>query len=98
MFDFTSAKIYGFLKKFMPHTEAIITEIVAAYDARDAQPVSFFAHKLKSSARTVGANGIADVCEALEIVGRDSDWIAIDELNQELAPAMQRVKDFIDTQ
>jgi len=46
----------------------------------------------------VGANGIADVCEALENVGRDSDWIAIDELNQELAPAMQRVKDFIDTQ
>ncbi len=61
MFGSTSAKIRGFLKKFMPHAEANITDIVAAFDVRDAQRVSFFAHKIKSSAHTVGANGIADV-------------------------------------
>ncbi len=83
------------LRKFIVQTEVIIAGFDTAYGQRDAAQVSFQAHKLKSSARTVGANSLADICLALELAGRDADWTGIDSLFPDLRPAMERVKGYV---
>jgi len=95
VFGDDTAKHHNILKKFAPQAEGIVAEINTACAARDAEQVAFHAHKLKSSARTVGANPMADLCLALEMAGRDGDWPTIDTLSPELTPAMERVSTFI---
>ncbi len=95
MFGNDTTRHLDMLRKFIPQAEAIIAEMNTACGARDAEQVSFLAHKLKTSARTVGADSLADLCLDLEIAGRDADWSAIDARCPELAPAMDRVREFI---
>ncbi len=93
---FTDAAAHlDILRKFIAQTEDIIAEFDTAYGQRDAAQVTFHAHKLKSSARTVGADSLADLCLALELAGRDADWTGIDSLFPDLRPAMERVKDYV---
>jgi CheY-like chemotaxis protein len=84
------------LQKFAIQTTKIVEECEAAYGQRDADKVSFQTHKLKSSARTVGADHLADLCFALELAGKKADWGEIDRLFPALIPAMERVRDHID--
>ena len=86
----------GIMQKFAVQAEEIVEVLEAAYGQRDAEKVSFHTHKLKSSARTVGADDLADICFALEVAGRNTDWSEIDSLFVGLRPAMKRVKDYID--
>jgi CheY-like chemotaxis protein/HPt (histidine-containing phosphotransfer) domain-containing protein len=86
----------GLLRKFARQAEAIVGEFEAACGARDAEQVRFQAHKLKSSARTVGANELADVCYTLEQAGRDSDWERIDAEGGRMRAQMQRVKAWVE--
>lgn len=43
-----------------------------------AEEVGRLAHKLKSSARTMGANELGDLCESLEKAGKSGDRAGID--------------------
>ena len=83
------------LQKFATHTERIVEDFEMACRQRDAEKVSFHTHKLKSSARTVGADNLADICFALEVAGRNENWGEIDDLFGLMRPAMERVKDHI---
>ena len=98
MFGIDRAKHLGYLNKFIPHAQAILADLDEACAARDAKQVSFFAHKLKSSARTIGANDMADMCEALESAGRNDDWSGMAGIYPALSPALMRLKDFVDGQ
>jgi two-component system sensor histidine kinase/response regulator len=98
MFGNDSARHVTMLNRFIPHAETILGQVDAAFAARDAEQVSFFAHKLKSSAATVGACVISELCLALEIAGRNGDWADIDGLYPKLSPEMKRVKDFVEAQ
>jgi len=93
MFGDDSAKQLNILRKFIPQAEGIITEITEACGTRDAEQVSFFAHKLKSPARMVGADALADLCLDLEIASRETDWPTIDSLCTKLVPAIDLVRD-----
>lgn len=95
MFGDDTARHSDILRKFVPQAEAIITEINTAFKVRDAEQISFYSHKLKSSARTVGADVLADLCLNLELAGGEADWSVIDNLCPELASAMNLVKEFI---
>ena len=53
------------------------------------------AHKLKSSARSVGANDLADLCQTLETAGKAEDWNEIDKVAARLAGTIQEVTDYI---
>ncbi len=86
---------HNILRKFVDQTDAIITDLELATSQRDIEQVTFHAHKMKSSARTVGANELADLCEASEAAGKKGDWTTIDKLSIQLRPAMDRVKDCI---
>ena len=58
----------------MAPATANVEEIEAAFKRRDAPATGAAAHKLKSSSRAVGANALADLCEALEQAGRSGTW------------------------
>jgi PAS domain S-box-containing protein len=83
------------LDSFVEPTEATITELRTAWESRNAPDVKGAAHKLKSSSRSVGANELADTCQALEVAGETADWATIDELAAKLEPLYADVKSYI---
>ena len=83
------------LQKFVLQTNEIFSGFETAYRHRDVEQVRFQCHKLKSSARTVGANALADLCLALEMAAHNTDWTEIDGLANDLKPAIERVEDYV---
>ena len=73
-----AALMKEFYADFLRSAEPAVSEIAAAYSRRSAKQVGALAHKLKSSARTVGANALADRCETLEQAGNTENWEQID--------------------
>ena len=84
------------LKDFVEPAASNVSEIEASYADRSADGVAAAAHKLKSSARSVGANELADLCQTLETAGKAEDWDEIDKTVPHLASAIQGVVDYID--
>ena len=86
------------LLKFIEPSAALldIETIHEAVAARSAQGVVDNAHNLKSAARAIGANPLADLCEALEKAGRAADWQRIEELHPHLDGVFDDVKAFIE--
>ena len=80
------------LNKFVVQTEELLTGFETAYADHDVEQVRFHAHKFKSSARTVGANKLADLCLALETAARSNDWTEISALVGQLRPEVERVR------
>lgn len=87
---------HKFLKKFITPSQEVITQINAAHADRNAEGIGELGHKLKSSARAVGANALADACAALEAAGRDEDWEALDTLAPKMQNLMKAVTHYID--
>ena len=83
------------LQKFVSQADEIFAEFEAAYRQHDIEQVEFHSHKLKSSAVTVGANSLADLCFALEKAARHSNWAEINGLAGDLKPAIERVREYV---
>ena len=83
------------LQQFITQTKEIFSKFETAYRQRDFEQVRFHSHKLKSSARTVGAHSLADLCLALEMAARNTDWTEINGLAGDLKPAVERVEDYV---
>ena len=64
------AVIREFLSDFRVSATGIAAELRAACAAEQTGGASALAHKLKSSARSVGALGLGDLCEAMERSGK----------------------------
>ena len=60
-----------------------------------ADGVAKAAHKLKSSARSVGAVVLADLCLALETAGKADDWNEIEKTAPRLSGVMDSVTQYI---
>jgi CheY-like chemotaxis protein/HPt (histidine-containing phosphotransfer) domain-containing protein len=84
------------LQSFIGPSRNIILEIQAAYDQRSAEGVQMAAHKLKSAARSVGANQLADTCVTLEAAGKNEEWEVIDREVGSLDPQMLEVEKYIE--
>lgn len=83
------------LEKFVAQSDEIFSEFEVAYGKRDSDQIRFHSHKLKSSARTVGAHSLGDLCFALEKAARGSNWIEIDGLASDLKPAIEHVRGYV---
>ena len=81
---------------FVNTTREIIETIQAACQDRAVDVVGQQAHKLKSSARSMGADQLADVCWALETAAKNMRWDEIDEQFPRLDPLFESVKAYID--
>jgi len=82
------------LQKFVSQADEILVEFETALSQGDVKQVRFHTHKLKSSARTVGANPLADLCFSLETAAHNSEWAEIEDLAGNLKPAVDLVKDY----
>jgi CheY-like chemotaxis protein len=58
------------LDKFLSNAVTLAQTIAVAAQAGDAQQAAFAAHTFKSSARTVGALQLGDLCEQIEAAGQ----------------------------
>lgn len=83
------------LNEFVQPTLNIIDEIKSAHKTQSAEGIVEAAHKLKSSARSVGANLLADLCTTLETAGESKDWQTIDESTPQLEKLMKEVRTYI---
>ena len=88
--------IQSILKDFSGPAQDIADEVDAAYDGHDAAAVAGAGHKLKSSARIVGADALADLCSELESAGKQDDWDTIDArvapFREELARVLHHIE------
>jgi two-component system sensor histidine kinase/response regulator len=84
-----------FYADFIRGSEEIVSALLAAQKNHDAEEVGALGHRMKSSARTVGANTLADCCLALELAGKEADWKAIDPQIDQLPAYLQAVKDWL---
>ena len=83
------------LQSFVGAVSAIIGEIIAAHEQRAAAGIKDAAHKLKSSARSIGAHVLADICVKLETAGKTGDWPTIDTLAPKAQDEFGEVEKFI---
>jgi len=72
-----------------------IGEIESAHSAGDWAGVGDAGHKLKGAARTIGANQLADICEALEKAGKAGRDKNINKLMPKLRPSMEAVEVYV---
>ena len=83
------AMIREFLHDFRVSTEKIAAELRAACMAEEAAAAGALAHKLKSSARSVGALALGELCAAMEKAGKAGDAetlvVVLPKFEQELA-------------
>ena len=81
------------LQSFLPQARGLVDEIVANAGG-EAQRARADAHKLKASARVVGADGIAQLCASIEAHTSDGDLSLLDlakRLQTELLSAEQEI-------
>ena len=96
MFDDDEETIREILKEFVPPSADNVQEIVVQFELGNAEELGAGAHKLKSSARAVGAHRLADLCEILEAAGGSADWAEINRAVPQLAGALEAVAREID--
>lgn len=66
-----------FYLDFLRSGEQTLDEIQQAYLTHNTEDIGRLAHRLKSSARTVGAHPLADCCLALEQAGKQGDMSTV---------------------
>jgi PAS domain S-box-containing protein len=83
------------LREFISPSKNIIEEFKIGLDQRSAEAVKQAAHKLKSSAASVGAIELAELCNKLEQAGKTDNWEIIDAEAPNLQPLMLEVENYI---
>ena len=76
--------IQKLLKVFLKQTPSIIDEIHVSCVSDNTTSVVSSSHKLKSSARSVGANRLADLCVALESAGKENRLTDMKEIESRI--------------
>ena len=87
--------IDSILSKIPPAAWEAVENIEKGLKANDLAAVGDAGHKLKSSARSIGANKLADICEGLEEAGQAADKKTIERLVPKLRPAVEEVIAYI---
>ncbi|QOJ24852.1 MAG: Hpt domain-containing protein [Gammaproteobacteria bacterium] len=91
MFHDNSALVRKFGLKFIEVATDTLVEMKAAQVEKNLQELGRLGHKLKSSARTIGAASFADLCEALEKASVDNRWPDAESLIAEISPLLERI-------
>ncbi len=84
------------LAEFIESARQIVADIEVGLQAQDSAAIAAAAHKLKSSARAVGAPQVAELAFNLERAGKSQDWPALLAHGNMLPPAFAAVVAFID--
>jgi signal transduction histidine kinase/CheY-like chemotaxis protein/HPt (histidine-containing phosphotransfer) domain-containing protein len=79
------------MQDYVDPASQTVGEIDNAYDAHNAEQIGAAGHKLKSASRSIGADGLADICARLEAAGKADDWAEIERNYKQLAPMFESV-------
>jgi len=90
------AVIREFLLDFRASAVTIATELAAACASGQAAQAGALAHKLKSSARAVGALALGELCAELETVGKSGQTAALSAVWPRFAAEMAAVDAALD--
>ena len=85
------------LLDFRASAEKIAAELHAAYQAGQLTAAGALAHKLKSSARSVGALALGELCAAMEQAGKKSDAAELAVLLPQFDVQLIAVKAYLET-
>ncbi len=85
------ARVRKFAYKFLETAQKTLLEMDAAYSGGDLAALGGLGHKLKSSARTVGAMGFAEICQTLESAGNTIDSSQAEILLEQLHSLLERI-------
>ena len=83
------------LVEFVEPAREDLRELEKAWQDRSTEGVSLASHKLKSACKTIGANALSDLCNALEQAGKENDWDTIDEQAPHLNELMEDVAHYV---
>ena len=72
-----------------------VQALESACDAGSPSGIADAAHKLKSAARLVGGNEVADLCEAVEGASHHADMIMLSEMSASVCDAIRRLESFL---
>jgi HPt (histidine-containing phosphotransfer) domain-containing protein len=72
------------LQTFLDYVPGQIDELTRAISDDDAENVFNLAHKMKSSSSSIGALGLAQVAEQIELIGRSGSTEGTAELLEQL--------------
>lgn len=87
--------IYDFLKDFHNSTSRIAAELKSTYTAGQSLQVGAAAHKLKSSARTVGALMLGEICAEIEKAGNTNQIEALAQLLPKFEAELAAVEKYL---
>ncbi len=68
------------LQEFRRGAAQALAQVLEAHRRRDADVIVATAHRLRSSASAIGADGLGRLCEGMEAAGGRADWTALSEL------------------
>jgi len=91
------AVIREFLLDFRASATSIAAELSIACTAGQSAQVTGLAHKLKSSARSVGALALGERCAELEAAGKAGQVAALSDPWQRFAAEMAVVEEYLDS-
>jgi two-component system sensor histidine kinase/response regulator len=95
-FPETPQKILIYADKFVNSARKGLLDLDAAKKCQDLDQLAALGHSLKSSARTVGANGFADLCHALEGLKGSQQIIEAERIVDQLPLILRRIEQQID--
>ena len=83
------------LKSYHDALDDELDIIQQAFAWKNSGQISEYAHKLKSSSRSLGAMAMAQICQQLEENANQADWNKIEKLMPQLQQSSVEVSDFI---
>jgi CheY-like chemotaxis protein/HPt (histidine-containing phosphotransfer) domain-containing protein len=84
--------VHKFSRKFIQVAEETLSEIETAKKHCDIKSMGLLGHKLKSSARSLGAYHFADLCDELEMAGINNDQRQAEQLSNQIRASFQHIK------
>ncbi|MFL6657234.1 MAG: ABC transporter substrate-binding protein [Massilia sp.] len=98
LLSYDASKVRKFAFKFLQSTQGGFDEMETSLKAGDIARMRELGHRIKSAARTVGALGMADLCERMEhlpVVDTATDTAAASALLTQLWPLLEKVTEHI---
>jgi two-component system, sensor histidine kinase and response regulator len=89
--------ISEFLRDFRTSAARIAADLRAACNAGQTAAAGAAAHKLKSSARSVGARALGELCAEMEQAGKAGDIQALNALLPRFESELTAVNNYIDS-
>lgn len=87
--------IVTILQDFPAAAEGIAEEVAAAFHKRTISGVRDAAHKLKSSAKAIGATDLSELCARAEAAAVAKNWSEVEEIFPQIRPAIRNITLYI---